>query len=103
MVFDPRMMLPMTTGLDMLLSPPTKAEGECEVSSIVLRPDDAPPRPHKPDQLGAMDEIIATGASIHIERLDDSHVWAKIETPGRTVRVSIWAKGGKVYFGAEEE
>lgn len=74
-------------------------------AGIELRPDDQPPRPHKPNEMDAMDEIVATGVSIQIERMSDKLIYGKIEAVpnGATVHVSIWAKGGKLYFGAEEE
>lgn len=69
--------------------------------TVELRPDDTPPSGHKGRP--AMDEIVATGANIHIERMDDNIVWGSIDAGGKRIVMTFRAKGGKLLFSAEEE
>ncbi len=52
-----------------------------------------------------MDEICAENVSVHFERLDSSHVSVVLhDSKGqKCVRVVLWARDGKIYFGAEED
>lgn len=70
---------------------------------IELRPDDSPPKGH--DGYPAMDEIVAKNVDIHFERMDKDHVWVGIYKAGSNERivVSLRARGGRLYFGAEED
>ena len=51
------------------------------------------------------DEIVAHGAFVHIERLDDDRVWLNIRTPnGQDIHVDFYAiKGRKVGMYVRDE
>lgn len=74
------------------------------VPKLELRPDrHAPTRKGDKDHgLPAMDEIVAEGAYIHIERMSNDHVWAIVNAGGKEVRLGFWSDKGPIHFGAEE-
>ena len=68
---------------------------------IELIGDKAPPEGH--DGVDAMDELRATKANVHFERMDGNHVVGEIETKSGSVRVVFWTRGANLYFGAERD
>lgn len=39
---------------------------------------------------GALDEIVATGATVHLEQMADTNWWMSIKAGGREVHVNFW-------------
>jgi hypothetical protein len=66
--------------------------------------DTVPPSSHPKGSVPPVDEVVASWASVHIERLSDTQVWARIEMPdGRSMRLMFWTKRAHLYFGAEDD
>lgn len=53
----------------------------------------------------AIDEIVATGVDIHIERMNDGMYWMAIYKPGRKDRqiVTFWTKRAKLTARTEHD
>lgn len=50
-----------------------------------------------------VDEIVARGVDVHLERLSDSSVWVGITTAAGRVSVRLWTKRQKIEISATEE
>lgn len=56
----------------------------------------------RPDESGVFDELIATGADVHFEMMDDNAIWVSIEAGGKRYAVWISARG-KLSVNVEDE
>lgn len=57
------------------------------------------------DSDGTLDEIVAKGATVHLERLNDGEAYMTIDTGAESWRVAIGAKGkgSRLYLRADQE
>lgn len=55
------------------------------------------------DGQGELDEVVAHGAGVHLERMGDNNWWLGIQVGGEVLHVSIGAKRAKVTAAASED
>lgn len=67
------------------------------VSSIIERVSPEPE--HGPD---AIDEIVATGVNVHLERMSDGAYWLSIERDGQRQTVTLATRRGALIVARTE-
>jgi hypothetical protein len=56
-----------------------------------------------PDGRPALDEIVATGASIHLEQMAHDHWWMGIEAAGKYFHLNISARDGVLHIHLSDQ
>ena len=51
---------------------------------------------------GSLDEIVAEGASVHLEQLSPGHWWMGIEQAGRLYHLNLTARRAKITATVED-
>lgn len=64
-----------------------RSQGGGEVNSSSLRSD---PLVRFTRHNGDFDEVVADGAAIHIERMNDGHIWMVISSGGKTLTLNFY-------------
>lgn len=49
------------------------------------------------------DELIAHDAHIHMEMMDEKHLWCGLEAGGRRYMINIWPQGKKLMVRVEDD
>ena len=61
-----------------------------------LGPHQCTPKPPEVrlNEDGTLDEIVAFGAYVHLEQMDDGHWWLAVESDGHLVHINLATKRG---------